>query len=404
MKKSFAALCLSLLMIFSFITAAFAAGNTEENTVLKFGEDGKFGILYVCDIQDLYPIHETSTGFINAMIDKYKPDLVILGGDNTVAPYEQKEDAVKEICNLFINKDVPFTLVFGNHDRQQDYENDALLELYQKHGGEYCLAFDECADPNTEGGGEKGAGTHHLVVKDSKGEKPAYNLYMFDSHSTGYSPTGEDMGYGCVNTTQIEWYKKTSAELKEENGGITVPAMAFQHIIVQEIYDALYTKMPNMGKLTRNYDGVSYSLLPNLTKLKDGFVYECPCPGYYNYGQFDAMKETGDVTAIFSGHDHINTFTVEKDGIDIVNTPGCTYHSYGNQITRGCRYIELDENELQSDPRAYKSEVMTISEYVMGDGKDLVKHGDINMFEAFFSVLIKKSTDAFVSVLNFFNF
>ena len=48
-----------------------------------------------------------------------------------------------------------------------------------------------------------------------------------------------DRGAWLATTEQIEWYKETSAKLKEENGGETVNSLVFQHIIVPEIYDVL---------------------------------------------------------------------------------------------------------------------------------------------------------------------
>ena len=41
---------------------------------------------------------------------------------------------------------------------------------------------------------------------------------------------------------------------------------------------------------------------------------ETPCPGKVNTGQFDLMKEL-NTKGMFVGHDHINTFGVEYQGI-----------------------------------------------------------------------------------------
>lgn len=390
MKKKLLAIFLAALMTFCFIPLVSAA-LPGENGFLQFDENGKFTILNICDIQDTYPIHQTSKEFIEAMIDKYNPDLVILGGDNTVGPKETKKEAIKELCSLFTEKEVYFTFVFGNHDHEQDVNHAELFNLYKFYGGKYCLAYD--ADESLSG-----TGTHNLLIKSSDGTKFAYNLYMFDSGSYSYNENNEKMGYDCVHPDQIEWYKNTSKELAHANGDKLIPAMAFQHIIVQEIYDAIFQQLPPAGPLTRNYDGKSFALAPDFSKIKKGTLNELPCCGYYNYGQFDAMVETGDIVAIFSGHDHINTFTVEKDGIDIVNTPGCTYYSYGNHSTRGLRVIELDEK----DTSTYKTDVVTISEYVLGEGKALSKLGDINMFDAFFGVLGSKIAQGFISFLNMF--
>ena len=209
---------------------------------------------------------------------------------------------------------------------------------------------------------------------------------MFDSNSSVYDDEGEWLGYDCVHEDQIEWYKNTAKELKAANGGETVKAMAFQHIIVQEINELMFYEFPfALGEATRNYDGQSYTYLPFVYNIKDGFLLEAPCPGYYNYGQFDAFVETGDVVATFSGHDHLNSFTVEKDGVDIVNTPSTSFGTYGDPSTRGIRMLTINE----ADTSVYESEMLTVSEYVLGDGEHLTEFGDFSKGDAVLGFLGK---------------
>ncbi len=364
MKKVIAVL-MSALLILSLSTVAFAAV-PGDNDVLKFNENGEFKIFNICDIQDNFPLHATTKAFITDMLKIHQPDIVVLGGDNTVASKETKADAVKEICDMFVENETYFTFVFGNHDDEQGVSREELFAMYKLYGGKYCLAYDAVPELS-------GVGTHNLTVKSSDGSKIAYNLYMFDSNS--YT----EYGYDSVHADQVEWYKNNSAEIKAANGGETVYAMAFQHIIVQEIYDLMFYKSPiALGEATRNYDGQSYTIFPFVHNIKDGVLLEVPCPGYYNYGQFDAFVEMGDVVATFSGHDHLNSFTVEKDGVDIVNTPGCSFESYGDPATRGIRMLTINE----ADTSVYKSEMLTVSEYVLGDGAYLTELGDYTKMEA----------------------
>lgn len=369
--KKVIAIVLSLLLIFSHSVIALAAV-PGENNVLKFDENGEFRIFNLCDIQDGFPMNETTVAFIKDMIEIHDPDIVVLGGDNTVAPKETKADAIKEICDIFVESETYFTFVFGNHDDEQGVSREELFKMYKLYGGKYCLAYDAVPELS-------GVGTHNLTVKSSDGKKIAYNLYMFDSNSYVYDDEGNELGYDCVHEDQIEWYKNTSEAVKEANGGETVKAMAFQHIIVQDIYEMMFYEFPfALGKATLNFDGQSYTYLPYVYNIKDGFLLEAPCPGYYNYGQFDAFVETGDVVAAFSGHDHPNSFTVEKDGVDIVNTPTCSLGTYGDPATRGIRMLTINED----DTSVYESEMLTFSEYVLGDGEYLTEFGDITKGDA----------------------
>lgn len=388
MKKIISVL-LSVVMIFTLTAMSFAAVSGE-NDVLKFDENGEFKIFNICDIQDLYPMHKTAKQFITDMIEIHNPDIVILGGDNTVSSAETKAQAIEEICNIFVETETYFTLVFGNHDDEQGVSREELLKLYQKYGEEYCLAYD--AVPALTG-----VGTHNLTVKSSDGSRIAYNLYMFDSNSYTYDEDGNSLGYDAVHEDQIEWYKSTSAAVKEANGGETVNAMAFQHIVVQEAFEKLFIESPwNLGALTLNFDGKAYTYLPFVRDIKDGFVLEAPCPGYYNYGQFDAFVETGDVVAVFSGHDHPNSYTVTKDGVDIVNTPGASFESYGDNSVRGLRLITLNENNTA----VYDTEVLTVSDYILDGGEHLLEFGEITMLDAVFGKIQQVLMKLYINLIH----
>ena len=103
-----------------------------------------------------------------------------------------------------------------------------------------------------------------------------------------------------------------------------------------------------MGELTYNFnDGGIYSYIPKIDKF-DGYIFEKSCPGNGSDGQWDAMIQGGDVLAVVVGHDHVNSFVADINGIDLVQTPGATYHSYYNKMLQGARIIELDEGDLDS--------------------------------------------------------
>ncbi|NLB36402.1 MAG: hypothetical protein GX824_03750 [Clostridiales bacterium] len=83
-------------------------------------------------------------------------------------------------------------------------------------------------------------------------------------------------------------------------------------------------------------------------------MHESPCPSNTNSGQFDTIKNQGDVVAMFFGHDHVNTFEVNYQGIDLVATPGVGFASYGDEL-RGVRLITIHE----SDTSTYETQVIT---------------------------------------------
>lgn len=384
MFKKLLSISLALVLVLGvFSVCSFAGGRKR----LQFNDDGEFKIIHLCDCQDGYPASEIMLKYIDLVLKEEKPDLVVLGGDNTVAGLSNeqtsgksddeikalatqlKKDAIKELVSVFVENETYFTLVFGNHDRQQGLSNDELLPIYQEFGGEYCLAYD--AVPELDG-----CGTHNLPVYSSDGEKIKFNLYMFDSGENAYDENGNDVGYDCVHTNQIEWYKGVRDQLKEETGNY-VPSLAFQHIIVQEVYDKLFFEVPVLG--VRKFDnGKQFSIFPKTNNFT-GHLLELPCPGYYNFGQMDAISEKGDMLGIFSGHDHTNSFETEIDGVRVINTPSPTHNSYSSGLNSGCRIITIKE----SDPSTFETELYTENKMAKNN-EEFSKLANLSAFAAGF--------------------
>ena len=335
-----------------FSLSAFAENNGGEKA-LKFNGNGKFTILNISDIQDKYPMENLAKDYITATVDKVKPDLIILTGDN-IAGYDVKakkdaELAIREFMDIFEEREIKVAAVFGNHDDEgtelTKEEQIAIYESYDCYVGEkgFCV--------------KDRVGNYNLPIMKSDGSGYGFNLWLTDSGT--YNTENDYGGYACVYTEQIEWYKKTAAELKEKNGGKSVPSINFQHIIVPEIFDALKeTKLLWFGRVIRREnplnDKTRYYALPDGAK---GQLREYPCPPYYNNGQFDAMLETGDILATVSGHDHENTFEIDYKGIKIINTPTIGFHSY-NDINIGSRVFVIDENE----PESFETYCLTYSD------------------------------------------
>ncbi len=323
------------------LSLAIMPASAEEEKQLRFGDDGKFRILQFADIQDSAFLEYATYQFIRDSVEETKPDLVVLTGDNISGGGSPTKTlakmAISRFMSIFEKAGVPVAMVFGNHDSEGPANKEDQMAMYESFD---CFVGSAGEDLT-------GCGNYNLPIYDAKGEKMLYNLWMIDSLTYNRHPEDEkdvayyenDLeGYACVHKDQIDWYVKTSNELKEANGGEPVPSMAFQHIIVPEIYDAL----------DKNADG-SWILPEGV----DGELWEDPCPPHYSNGQFDAMVDQGDVVAMFFGHDHKNNFVIPHKGIDLVNTPGVGFSSYGDS-NRGARIIDLDVKDLTT----YETEVV----------------------------------------------
>ncbi len=358
--KKFIAVLLAFIMVFSLTTVSFAG--YKDVAQLQFDENGNFKVLFLADVQTGYPVPDEMKIFIRESIEFADPDLVVFVGDNI-----NNEDvrSYDDVFGVVESLGVPFTAVLGNHDEESSggMSREEIIEMYQQYDG--CLCYD--ADPSLHG-----AGTHNLPVLSSDGSKVAFNFWMFDTGDYVRDSQGKWLGYDWVRRDQIEWYNTVRDEMTAENGGELVPSIAVQHIIPQEPVEEIFVQSDvNLGDLTINFqDGTSYSFIPDVSKY-NGYLFEHSCPSYGNDGQWDAMVNGGDVLGLVVGHDHVNNFIADCNGIDLIMTPGCTYSSYYNNMIQGARVIEINEE----NPWEYSTYNLTSSQLSQEDGS-LLGYGD----------------------------
>ncbi len=314
--------------------------NTQNMTdkTIRFNSDGKLRILHITDthLKDNHNLDPT-IWMVERACDEEKPDIVMLTGDIVLncGNAEDTKMLINALMNIFDSRNIPVAVTFGNHDSEQGaMSREDLMAYYNTFS---------CSVSVDHGDSLSGCGTYSIPVFSSDSDKVKFNLWVFDSGD--YDEEGR---YSCVKPDQIEWYKQTSDKLKAENGGEKVNSLVFQHIIVGEIYDVL--------QKSDSWKSYSYKHLYNKDeyymfdpeRVNYGTIREYPCPGYSNYGQFDAMVENGDVLAVFSGHDHTNAFGVNYKGIDIVNSLSTRYIGLFHSTQCGYRVIEVDENDTSS--------------------------------------------------------
>lgn len=345
--------------LFSFIpTFETASADTDGNQTpttdktIKFDGNGNLKILHVADTHLKYGMRvEETLWLIGEACDRENPDIVILTGDN-LYNYDDSEKTKKligELMNVFASRNIPVAVTFGNHDSERGaMTRDELMECYNSYS---CSISNDVKELS-------GTGTYNIPVLSSSGEKIAFNLWIFDS-----GDYDEEERYSAVKEDQIDWYKQTSANLKAQNNGETVNSLVFQHIIVPEIYDALVKKDTRVAYSYKHiYNKGEYYHL-NEENTNSGILREKPCPGYYNYGQFDAMVETGDVLAMFVGHDHSNSFSVKHQGIDIVNTLSARYNWPFGSTRFGYRVITVNENDTDT----YQTQSVSYQDFIDED-------------------------------------
>ena len=132
--------------------------------------------------------------------------------------------------------------------------------------------------------------------------------------------------------------------------GRTVPALAFQHIPVDEVsrlFVPCGAKDPN-GVLVADFDAFRYYKLADTAHGYFSTVYHSETGGSK---EFAAWKQQGDVIAAFFGHTHQDGITGTYDGIELNITYGCEFAKDGPY---GMRVITLHEDDVTSyDNQSY---------------------------------------------------
>lgn len=318
---------------------------------LRF-KNGKFKIMLIGDLHESYDMYSDNAAnkaddmnaLLTKAVEELNPDLVVYLGDNAGADNEmQMRSVISRILYPVSLRDIPFAVVFGNHDRECAVSLKDQMRLYREHDNCYMFNADDSIT---------GYGNYNLLIKSTDSDDDVFNLWFIDSNNLAEDQ--ELSYYDWVHTDQIEWYKNTALEIKENNGGKVIPAFLFQHIPVPEEYELLREAKVH-EKLDcvpghRKWADKNYVLKENV----EGYLGEGPCTPCVNSGQFAAWKEIGDVIGAFFGHDHMNDFAGYVDGIMLAQCKTAGFRPYTDGCRSGVRLITLDENNLQNiDTRMY---------------------------------------------------
>ena len=334
-----------ILMLGVCLLPLSGVAHAEGNDALRlnFGDDGRFTVLILSDLQDTQFTTELVVSGETHVLQDYPADLIVLLGDQLEGPSpvlrlgdgaKNCEDTLRTLLAPVEATGIPFVVVFGNHDYEAPISIREQVKIFESYDNCLAVSFGKNST-------EDGAFVLPIYPKGS--ELPAMALYFFDSGS--YLANGD---YDTVSAEQVAWYNEQSAAFRAANDNQALPSAAFCHIPVPEVYQLL-TEVPKGTKGALKGVGVGKGkyYVPNETAIFTGEVNEAPCPSSENNGLFDAYLANGDMFLTVNGHDHINSFIGNVEGVDIANAPGSSYTSYGAEDTRGVRLFRFSEHNVR---------------------------------------------------------
>lgn len=278
-------------------------------------EAGKpFRILQLTDIHiggGLFSIKKDKLALaaVEKIVKAANADFVVVTGDvcYPLFPWSGTFNNMKGtrmFTKLMNELGVDWTLVFGNHDTESFafYDKQYLADYYMKQPKCHFAKGEE---------GLTGLGNYCIRLNNPDGS--LNNALMFID-SNAYLTKSFFSGFDVIHDDQIDWYKRTIADLSED--GKIAPSLAFFHIPPKEFKDGWEKCYNGSGEAT-------YHL---------GFVQEKD--NYFGYPKtkegkfFSEMVRLGSCKGMFMGHDHLNTLSITYQGIRLTYGMSIDYLAY----------------------------------------------------------------------------
>ena len=300
---------------------------------------------------------------VATMVKEENPDFVVVTGDISFpVPFWagtcNNKTAPKLFAELMETLNVYWTLCYGNHDTEaySYFDRKDITDFYSQECYPHCLM--EAGPESVDGYGNQ---VFNILTPDGNNIR---SFIVLDSHAyTDGDYLGAQWKYDNIHDNQINWYENTVKELNkknEEKGFGPVPTSVFFHIPMKEYSDAWNEYKDNGYKDTENVKyhygkcGEGYILDPNslhkdnktLNRIETHTMAMVHHP-IHDDQMFETMSKLGSTDSVFVGHDHLNNFSVNYKGIDLIYAMSIDYiayqhisiHKLGSQ--RGCKVIDV---------------------------------------------------------------
>ncbi len=279
---------------------------------------------------------EDSSAFntIETMISMEAPDLLVVTGDLVHASLSKSGAAnnmaaLKIVAQMIDSLEVYWTVTLGDGDEMGTASRREIAEYLASEELKFCLF--EIGDENVDG-----FGNNIIKIKNVEG-KIIQAIYSFDTHGKSDE---------TIKPSQIEWYKTSLEKLNEENEkhlkeNETTKTLAFMHKPLEEF------KLGYEATKTKGADNI---------KLFYGYVKEDVGVSEKSDDLFETMLELKSTQGIFCGHDHLNTMSMEYEGIRLTYCGSIDYLDYDGIDTlgkqRNCTIVDIDLENSSFDCRS----------------------------------------------------
>lgn len=198
-------------------------------SILKFHNDRTFKIVQFTDLhigsEANHEDDKRSLHLIQTVVEAEQPDLLVFTGDIIWSEgVAHPEKSFRKVLEQVAEVNVPFALVYGNHDSEENITRQQLHKVQ----AEYELSLSKSGPEAIHG-----VGNYSLTIQASTSRQVEAVLYFLDSGALAPDHIG---GYEWIHQDQIRWFVSESEQFKS-----SLPALAFFHIPLPEYGDVWQT-------------------------------------------------------------------------------------------------------------------------------------------------------------------
>ncbi len=271
----------------------------SDMAIIKKSPERDFVILNLSDVHftDYRDIMETAPKrsfptpiTVGRLIKKIKPDLITVTGD--IVCGKSTVYSVKNFINLIERFGIPWAPVFGNHDAEGNCDLNYLAE--QMMAAPHCVMRK----------GDMKMGVGNYIVGIEQNGKLSQALFMMDSQHRNSGDSNAQ-----PNNIQHEWVKWASEGVKKLSPKAEISL--FMHIPLPE-FDYAYKQFFDFEKKRWKSPNCIGHVGEEIAchRDKDGNIIQ--------QGFFEIIKNAGNIKNIFCGHDHLNAFSLEYEGVHLI--------------------------------------------------------------------------------------
>ncbi len=342
-----------IVLLFGFlISSAGCAHITESEIKLKTHDDGLFKIVHLTDFhaylaeensfaitaKPLFALDPSLTDYIDSILEKETPDLVVLGGDNIFcnsgvaeAFYNTSVRTYRAIAEYFEEKNVFWTFVFGNHDPEGGCSKKKIIKAMSRYsrfvGGAEdsenigSLVIERKEEVFFEGEKlgrkyekEDRYGNYAIPIYDCEGNSIVYGILTLDTGGY-YCPPPQGMAYKTILSEQFVWIDDRMASLTQKAES-NINFLIFLHI---PYFNDLAETIERMDLIDGIFAGHTHSNYQTSLSVADKSVI-CAITGccQENSGENQGTRNARSIT-IDTASGTITTYCLDEETQKLLN-------------------------------------------------------------------------------------